>query len=625
MSTFRQQLKPRFAALAIIVVAVLGLLLVRLWSMQVLSGAAYASQADNNRVRQITTIAPRGRILDRNGVELVTNRPTLVVLVDPFRGGGDEERAAHQAKLQRLSALLDVPVSEIEERLSSVKEAALAPRVVAIDVPMETVAYLAEHANEFPGVEVQTRGVRKYPKGKLAAHVVGYTGEISEDEMQSPEFEGYDPTDIVGKAGAERSFESVLQGDRGTRVFEVDASGQPRRILKEIEPEAGRDVQLTIDWRVQAVAEKALADALTDAHREKYRKAKAGAAVAIDVKTGEIIAMASAPTYDPTVFLGGVSSKQWRSLTSTASEYPLTNRAIMAQYPPASTFKAFTGLAGLEYKKTRQWAQYDCEGKWIGMGAQWKKYCWNRSGHGTESFMEGISDSCDTVFYEIGYEFYKDKGEKLQKFARSFGYGSLTGIDLPGEADGRIPDAAWKKKYNEDYPEYQQWLPGDTVNMAIGQGDVLATPLQVASTYAGIANGGRVMRPHVLKQVLGSDGQPVRSYEPTVAFKPKVSKANLSIMHSALEQVVDDGTARGAFRGFNEDVAGKTGTAQVAGKDDYAWFVGYAPADKPRYAVAVVVEQGGHGGSVAAPAARQILAALLGEKVEHVTAKDNSR
>jgi len=625
MSTFRQQLKPRFAALAIIVVAVLGLLLVRLWSMQVLSGAAYASQADNNRVRQITTIAPRGRILDRNGVELVTNRPTLVVLVDPFRGGSEEEEAAHKAKLQRLSALLDVPVSEIEERLSSVKEAALAPRVVAIDVPMETVAYLSEHANEFPGVEVQTRGVRKYPKGKLAAHLIGYTGEISENEMESPEFEGYDPTDIVGKAGAERSFESVLQGDRGTRVFEVDASGQPRRILKEIEPEAGRDVKLTIDWRVQAVAEKALADALKDAHREKYRKAKAGAAVAVDIKTGEVIAMASAPTYDPTVFLGGVSSKQWRSLTSTSSEYPLTNRAIMAQYPPASTFKAFTGLAGLENKMTRQWAQYDCEGKWIGMGAQWKKYCWNRSGHGTESFMEGISDSCDTVFYEIGYEFYKDRGEKLQKFSRSFGYGSLTGIDLPGEADGRIPDAAWKKKYNEDYPEYQQWLPGDTVNMAIGQGDVLATPLQVASTYAGIANGGKVMRPHVLKQVLGSDGEPVRSYEPAVAFKPKVSKANLSIMRSALEQVVDEGTAQGAFRGFDENVAGKTGTAQVAGKDDYAWFVGYAPADKPRYAVAVVVEQGGHGGSVAAPAARQILAALLGEKVEHVTAKDNSR
>jgi len=516
-------------------------------------------------------------------------------------------------------------VSEIEERLSSVKEAALAPRVVAIDVPMETVAYLSEHANEFPGVEVQTRGVRKYPKGKLAAHLIGYTGEISENEMESPEFEGYDPTDIVGKAGAERSFESVLQGDRGTRVFEVDASGQPRRILKEIEPEAGRDVKLTIDWRVQAVAEKALADALKDAHREKYRKAKAGAAVAVDIKTGEVIAMASAPTYDPTVFLGGVSSKQWRSLTSTSSEYPLTNRAIMAQYPPASTFKAFTGLAGLENKMTRQWAQYDCEGKWIGMGAQWKKYCWNRSGHGTESFMEGISDSCDTVFYEIGYEFYKDRGEKLQKFSRSFGYGSLTGIDLPGEADGRIPDAAWKKKYNEDYPEYQQWLPGDTVNMAIGQGDVLATPLQVASTYAGIANGGKVMRPHVLKQVLGSDGEPVRSYEPAVAFKPKVSKANLSIMRSALEQVVDEGTAQGAFRGFDENVAGKTGTAQVAGKDDYAWFVGYAPADKPRYAVAVVVEQGGHGGSVAAPAARQILAALLGEKVEHVTAKDNSR
>lgn len=618
MPTYRQKLKPRFAALGVIVLAVLGLLLLRLYSMQVVSGAAYAAQAEQNRVREITTIAPRGRILDRNGVELVTNRPTLAVLVDPSQRENEELFA-------RLSALLDVPVADIKERIASVKESALTPRVVAIDVPMSSVAYLAEHAAEFPGVEVQTRAVRQYPQGALAAHVLGYTGEISEDEQSSPEFADYHPTDVVGKAGAERSFESVLQGDRGTRLVEVDAAGNPRRVLKQIEPEAGRDVVLTIDSKAQRVAEKALGDALKDAHREKYRKAKAGSIVALDVRTGEVLAMASAPSYDPSVFLGGVSSKQWRSLTSTSSEYPLTNRAIMAQYPSASTFKAFTGLAGLQYKKTRQWATYDCQGKWIGMGEQWKKYCWNRSGHGTESFVDGIVDSCDTVFYEVGYAFYKDKGEKLQKYARSFGYGSSTGIDLPGEADGRMPDAAWKKKWNEDYPEYQRWLPGDTVNLAIGQGDMLATPLQVAASYAGIANGGKVMRPHVLRQVLGSDGTPVRSEEPSVAFTPQVSKNNLAIMRSALVQVTERGTAQGAFRGFDTQVAGKTGTAQVAGKDDYAWFVGFAPANNPRYVVAVVVEQGGHGGSVAAPAARQVLAQLLGERVEHVTATDKSR
>lgn len=239
--------------------------------------------------------------------------------------------------------------------------------------------------------------------------------------------------------------------------------------------------------------------------------------------------------------------------------------------------------------------------------------------------MAGIEDSCDTVFYEIGHAFYKEGEENLQKSVRQFGYGSLTGIDLPGEADGRVPDAKWKKEYNENYPEYQNWNPGDTVNIAIGQGDLLATPLQVAATYAGIANDGRVMRPHVLKDVLGSDGRPVLEVEPEVAFEPDVSRKNLDIMHTGLVNVTESGTGASAFRGFGVKVAGKTGTAQVAGKDDYAWFVGYAPASKPKYAVAVIVEEGGHGGSVAGPAARQILAALTGQKVKHVDAKDVSR
>lgn len=620
MPTFRQTLKPRFAILGGIVLAVLIALAVRLWSMQVLHGTGYAAEADNNRVRQVTTIAPRGRILDRDGREMVTNRSTLAVLAPA-------SAAEDQQLLSRLSSLLDVPVNEIKQTLNSRKESALSLRVIAIDIPFSTVAYLSEHATDFPGVEVQTRAVREYPMGRLASHVLGYTGEISENEIADKDFVGYNPTDVVGKAGAERSLESVLQGDRGRRVIEVDASGRPRRVIQEIDPEPGRDVRLTIDAKVQRVAEQSLAEAMRDAAKQDYPKAKAGAIVALDVTNGEVLAMASMPTYDPAVFLGGVSQREWRSLTSTASEYPLNNRAVMAQYPAASTFKAFTGLAGLQLGVTRQWATYDCQGKWIGMGEQWKKYCWNRTGHGTESFMAGIEDSCDVVFYEIGYSFYKRRDESFQKFVRQFGFGATTGIDLPGEADGRVPDAAWKKAYNEDYPEYQRWLPGDTVNMAIGQGDLLVTPLQLAASYGGIANDGKVMRPHVLKDVLDSKGRPIKEVapKPEVAFQPKVSKQNLAIMHSALVNVTQSGTAKGAFRGFGKTVAGKTGTAQVAGKDDYAFFVGYAPASNPRYVVAVVVEQGGHGGSVAAPAARQVLAALLGEKVEHVNATDNSR
>jgi len=585
--------------------------------MQVLNGTAYAKQAVENRVREVTTEAPRGRILDRTGKELVSNRPTMAVVVAPS-AKNDEELLA------RLSTVLNMPVADIKERVSSVKQAPLASRTVAIDVPLSAVSYLSEHETEFPGVEVRVQAVRRYPQGALAAHVVGYAGEVSQSELDSADSR-YQYGDIVGKAGAEKSFESVLQGDRGRQLVEVDAAGRPRRVILDSDPVAGRDVMLTIDSDVQAVTEKALAQAMEDAHKGKFPKARAGAAVAIDIKTGEIISMASLPTYDPELFLGGISEKNWESLTSKESEFPLSNRAIMAQYPAASTFKAMTGLAGLEAGFTSPDTTYDCRGRWTAMGEQWAKYCWDHAGHGNETFMEGIKDSCDTVFYEIGYRFYKDKGEKLQKFARRYGFGAKSGVDLPGEVAGRVPDAAWKAEYNANYPEFQKWLPGDTVNLSIGQGDLLVTPLQLLDSYAGIANGGKVMKPHVMKQVLDSQGAPVLETQPEVAYNTKTSSRNLSTMKTALLSVTEEGTGKGAFAGFPVTVAGKTGTAQVAGKDDMALFVGFAPADKPRYAVVVVIEEGGHGGSVAGPAARQILAACLGQKIEHVTATDASR
>lgn len=617
MPTFRQQLKPRFAALGIIVIVVLGSLLVRLWTMQVLQGAAYTQQSEENRVREVTTEAPRGRILDRNGRELVTNRATKAVTVMPTA-------LKDQALLNRLSVVLSMPVSDIAAKLKSVKESALTPRTVAIDVPMNAVAYIEEHASDFPGVEVAVKAVRQYPNGTTAAHVLGYTGEASDSELNA-EGSTLVPGDIVGKAGAEAQFESVLQGERGQRLLEVDATGKPHRIIQDSAPVAGRDVKLTIDLKVQKVAEKALKQALVDAHKAQFPKARAGAAVAVNIQTGEVLAMASLPTYDPKEFLGGVSEKEWARLTDKKSEYPLTNRVIQAQYPAASTFKAMTGLAGLEDGVIRPSSTFVCNGRWTDMGKQWPKWCWNHSGHGPEDFITAIRDSCDVYFYNVGYKFYKMGGEKLQKFARLFGFGASSGIDLPGEATGRVPDAKWKAAYNENYPEMQRWLPGDTVNMAIGQGDLLVTPMQLVDAYAGIANGGDVMKPHVLLQVLGPDGKPVLTPKPEVAYKTGTSAASLASLKSALVQVTQNGTAEAVFRTFPITVAGKTGTAQVYGKDDLAWFVGFAPASDPKYAVAVVVEQGGHGGSVAGPAARQIFAALLGEKVTHVTATDSSR
>ena len=617
MTNFRQDLKPRFAILGIIFILVLGLLLVRLWTMQVLQGAAFTAQSEQNRVRQVTTEAPRGRILDRDGKELVTNRATKAVMVLP-------SASEDTTLLNRLSIVLSVPAADIKEKLSSVRESALTPRTVAIDVPMSAVAYIEEHSSEFPGVEVRVQAVRRYPQGKLAAHVLGYAGEANDSEL-SAEGSTLVPGDIVGKAGAEAQFENVLQGDRGSRMLEVDARGTPHRVIEDIAPVAGRDVQLTIDSKVQKVTEEALAQAMVDAHRAGFPKARAGAAVAVDVKTGEVLAMASMPSYDPKIFLGGVSEKQWKRLNNKSSEYPLTNRVIQAQYPAASTFKAMTGLAGLQYKVVTPVTTFVCKGRWIDMGKQWPKWCWDHGGHGAESFVSAISDSCDVYFYNVGYEFYKQGGEQLQKFSRKYGFGSDTGIDLPGEASGRVPDKEWKASYNEDYPEMQRWLPGDTVNMAIGQGDLLVTPLQLVDAYAGIANGGDVMKPHVFRQVLGPDGKPVLKAERVVAFETKTPASHLATMKSSLVRVTQSGTAVGAFRTFPVTVAGKSGTAQVAGKDDMAWFVAFAPAKNPKYCVAVVVEEGGHGGSVAGPVARQMLASLLGEKVIHVTATDRSR
>jgi len=640
MSTYREQLRSRLAALGLIVVLMLLALLVRLWTMQVLAGDDYAAKAENNRVREISIEAPRGRIFDRNGVPLVTNRAALAVSVDP------SDETVHQmiiheqsadtsddpteqditARFGALADLLGMSADDVWAAVNNSKLVALQPRVVALDVSVKVASYLSEHQDDFPGVSVGEIAVREYPQGASAAHVLGYAGQISDTALKAADMaSGYEAGDIVGKTGAEAEYENVLQGDKGTRRIEVNAAGQPQRVVSEQAPVAGHDIKLTIDIKTQKVVESALQDALSEAHSQGYSSAHAGAAVALDVKTGEVLAMASAPTYDPSLFLNSITDKEWTKLTSKSSDYPLNNRAIMSGYAPASTFKAVTGLAGLHYKVTYAGKVYQCHGKWTDMGEQWPKWCWDHSGHGAITFIGGIRESCDVVFYNIGYEFYKRKKEELQAFAKKLGLGSKTQIDLPGEVTGRIPDAAWKKAFNKNYPEYQTWLPGDTVNMAIGQGDVLATPLQMATVYAGIANSGKVMRPHVLEAVLDSSGKVSRAYQPVVNATAPSSADDLKVMTQALMEAASTGTAAGAMKGLGVAVAGKTGTGQVAGKDDYAWYVCFAPAEDPKYAVAVLIEQGGHGGSVAGPAARQIVAQLLGLKVEQVHATDNSR
>ena len=615
---YHEAVKTRVAGFIFVIVAVLIVLTVRLWSMQVIHGDEYLAQATANRTRTATTPAPRGRILDRNGVELVTNRSSMVVLA-PASLAQDEEMVA------RLAGVLKMQPQDIIDRVSTVKEAPLDLRVVAVDVPIETISYLAERATEFPGIEVDARAVREYPQGTLAAHVLGYTGAISQQDLDNDEFSGYFASDIVGKTGAERSFERVLQGVRGTRILEVTASGGVNQVIEDTAPVPGQDVVLTIDAEVQQVAEEALLDAIADAKKKNFRKANAASVVAIDITNGEVLAMANFPSYDPAEFLGGISQDRWEELTSKESNFPLTNRAMMSVYPPASTFKAFTALAALEEGFVNSGTTTVCTGRWAGYGEPWGKWCWDHSGHGTQNLRQALENSCDTYFYEAGKKLDTQGEEAIQRVAREFGYGSETGIDLPGEAPGRMPDAAWKKAWNEDYPEYQNWVPGDTINISIGQGDVLASPLQVAVSYASIANDGVAIKPHVFKSVLDASGNEVIAAQPEVLIESSASDAALRAVRGGLEAVISTGTGRGAFVGFDVRTAGKTGTAEMNNQDDYAWYVGYGPVDSPRYAVAVVVEQGGSGGGVAAPAARQVLAALMGLEVEHVSAEDNSR
>lgn len=618
MTTFREQLKGRFAVLGLIVLIVLGSLAARLWSMQVLSGSEYAAAAADNATREVSLPAPRGRILDAKGRPLVTNRAVMTVTAQ-------SSIAASPTLVARLSAAIDVPVADIQKKLASYKQERLAPRTLRTDVPLATASYLVEHASDFPGVDVEEAAVRQYPYGSLAAHVLGYTGEISESQLANSTRPDAALGDIVGKSGVEAYYDNVLQGEKGFRRYQVDNQGRIRSVLAEGAPRAGKDVKLTIDMDIQAVAEQALADAITTAHKKGFPKAHAGAAVVIDVKTGAVVAMASVPTYDPTTFLGSVSASVWKQLNDPKSEYPLNNRAIMAAYAPASTFKPIVAAAGMEAGLTTAGSTYNCTGFWTGMGKQWGKWCWVHKGHGVQTMIGAIENSCDSFFYNLGQKFYEKGGEKLQSFARSCGLGARLGIDLSGEVSGRIPDAAWKKAFNANYPEYQQWLPGDTVNMSIGQGDVLLTPLQLASVYAAFGNGGTVYRPHVLASVLGMDGTPSVVTTLTAVANPKISRSHLASLRQALLGVTTVGTSRGPFRGFPIGVAGKTGTAQVNGKDDTAVFACYAPANAPKYAVAVVIEQGGHGGSVAAPAARQILSKLFNIKYVRVNATDNSR
>lgn len=609
--------RERLAGLGIFSGTVIAALWVKLWSMQLLSTNTYSQQAESNRTRTISTPAPRGRILDRNGNELVTNRSSLTVTASSVV-------ADDQLECQLLGNLIGMPWHAVRRKIQDTSDGAQSMRTVASDVSRHTVAYIEERPYLFHDVTVEQRTVRLYPHGSLAAHVVGYTGTISADQLKNAKDKrtggnaDYQSGDTVGQAGVEYQYENVLQGIRGEKTVYVNADGKVLDHVSTIDPQPGSDVMLTLDSGLQEAAEEALQKIIKKLSKPENEDRIAGCVICMDVTNGEILAMASEPTFSPNIFVGGISASDWEELGKEESDNPLLNRAVTGQYPSASTIKPLSALAALDNQLATQSSTYNCTGYWTGFGKDYGQYCWNHDGHGIMSIETGIVFSCDVVFYEIGKAvFYSKTPEALQDKYRSWGLGKKTGIDLPSESVGRVPDAKWKWNYFSSADDTaRSWQGGDNTNLAIGQGDLLVTPLQMTCVYAGLANGGYWFTPHVLKSVMSREGSgSVIDYKAKDPKKVKESDTNFDLIHRALKGVVyDESEAQAShFTNMTVRVAGKTGTAESGHDQPHGWFISYVPADKPKYVVASCLEYAGFGSASALYVVRDVLGAIYGQ------------
>lgn len=608
-------LKSRFVALGVLAAGIFGSLTAKLWTMQILSSDSYRSKADDNQYATVSTPAPRGYICDANGLPLVKNRVSLTVLADA-------EVASDRDVVQRLSAVLGVPYNVVRQRIQDATGGAQSQRVVASDVRLRDIAFITEHSDAFPGIKTEERYVRDYPYGALAAHVVGYTGPISEDGLNTiPDGRDVELGDDVGTSGIESRYDNLLAGDHGKRKVVANADGEVVRVVSETQPTKGSDVHLAIKGPVQYVADNELAALIAPKDGTiGTGSGVAGAVVVMDLRDGGVVAMANYPTFAPDEFTGGVSQDVYSVYNSDEAQRPLMNRAIAGTYPAASTYKTFTGLAALANGLADMKRTWDCSGSWDGWGTGQEQLCWNHSGHGTLDLRGGIVQSCDVVFYWIAYDFYQAAQDgkvsltALQDYLAKFHFDQYTGIDLDGEAVGVIPTPTWKAQQFRDVPEEAVWKGGDMTNMIIGQGYVLVTPLQVAVAYGAVATG-KLLKPHLLKEVRNASGEVAATHKVETAGELDVPEANLAFMRDALNGVATDSAEVSKLlseQGIDPAaVACKTGTAEYTDKADTAWFACYAPIDDPQYVVTCVVEHGGGGSSVAAPLGAKVLAAAL--------------
>jgi len=568
----------------------------RIWYLQILKGDSFEELAKNNRMRMVSLAPFRGELKDRNEETLVGVRPSFNLYITP-------------EDVENISETLDFLAETITFDRKLLNKAIKHTRsfkniLIKADVSREDVAFVEENKMRLPGIQIQAEPLRSYKYGNMAAHVFGYLGEISKNRLLEEEGDFYRSGDLVGKDGIEKIFESTLKGQKGLKEVEVDVSGRELAVLRRLPPVGGNVVTLTLDSILQQTAEKAL----SGVPGEPF----SGALVLMKVKTGEILAAVSKPSFDPNLFAGGISRRNWRGLLFDEM-HPLQNRVVQGQYPPGSIHKIVVALAGLEEGIVDEKTTFYCPGYYnLGRG---KYRCWKRGGHGKVDIHKALKESCDVYFYNLGNKLGVDT---IARYANQFGLGRLTGIPLFGEKPGLAPTEKWKLK-----SKGENWYPGETISASIGQGFNLVTPIQQAVLLAGVANNGTIVKPFLVKKIESLKGQLIQEFSPEIKIKGNISEKSLEIVRDGLRAVVneDGGTGRRS-RLPDIIVSGKTGTAQVVRMKsgdvpeeedtpflfrDHAWFAAFAPYDDPEIAISVLVEHGGHGGSAAAPIARKVL------------------
>jgi penicillin-binding protein 2 len=633
------RLTPRLALrvglLGVVAVAVFGTLFLRLWSLQILNGAQLLRAAENNQRREVRLQAPRGAILDRNGLPLVINVPGTIVQID--QSTLPARKNVRLRELRSLGRVLKMPARDIGANLRRHRYDLLTPVTIKSGISDLQAAYLSERASDFPGVDVETVPLRYYPHRELAAHVLGYTGEISQQQLDALAKQGYRAGDTIGQTGIEAQYDKYLRGTPGLAIKRVDSLGHPVAPTTPLVPaHPGEAVRLTIDLRVQMAAEQALRYGIERARSSGCAGcwySNGGAIVALDPRDGSIRALASYPTYPPSLYVGRVrqSALDAAGLTARsarAMNYPALDRAIDAAYPPGSTFKPVTALAAMQEHILQPYEPIACTGQYTNHGQVFKN--WDPYVNEAMTLPTALAQSCDTYFYQVGYRFYgmpSRLGPRLQAWASRFGFGQKTGIDLGSEVTGLLPTPDWRKKTftRKTDPGHWQidslWKPGDSIQLAIGQKDLLVTPLQMARFYAMIANGGKLVTPHLLLDVEQpalnrTAGRVLPTPRPPAPEPTNVDAQALAVVREGLYEATHStlGTSSAIFGSFPIPISGKTGTAEksIDPGDGYmhifnqSWWCGYGPSNSPDLVVCALIENGGHGGDAAAPAALKV-------------------